>query len=109
MGLAMHTNKAITKEIAGSYQQSPKKEKSRILDEVVRLTGYCRCYASWLLRNCGRKILTQAPAGPRIILIAELKKIERRRQSGYDEEVVKALKRLWLIMHTKNGSCFLIF
>jgi len=46
----------------------------------------------------------RAPAGQRIIFVAELKKIKRSRQSVYDEEVVKALKRLWLIMDFPCGK-----
>jgi hypothetical protein len=104
MGLTMQTKKAITKEIAGRYQRSPKKEKGRILDEFVKLSGYCRCYASWLLRNCGRKVVMRARGGQRIIFVGELTKTKRRRQLVYDEEVGKALKRIWLIMDFPCGK-----
>jgi hypothetical protein len=104
MGLNMTTRKAVTKEIAPRYQRSPKKEKGRMLDEFVGLTGYCRAYASWLLRNCGRKVVRRGRGGKRVIFVAEIRKITRKRQKIYDEEVLKVLKRIWYIMDFPCGK-----
>jgi len=59
MGLEMKVKRAILKlkELAKKYQRGSKKEKSLILEEFAGLTGYNRCYSSWLLRNCGRKVI----------------------------------------------------
>jgi len=52
------SRKKATLVYAKRYRRaSSKKEKSQILDEFVRLTGYNRCYASWLLRNAGKKAI----------------------------------------------------
>ncbi|MBT9165319.1 MAG: hypothetical protein DDT23_01336 [candidate division WS2 bacterium] len=89
--------------MAQRYQKARKKERGRILDEFVALSGYCRTYASWLLRNCGRKIVLSGREGRRVILVGELiKGIKRRKEKVYDEEVLKALKKIWFIM---NFSC----
>ena len=98
MGLDMKTKKAIIKEIAERYQRERKKEKKKILDGFVDLTGYCRCYASWLLRNSYRKIVMRVKRGERVVFIGELKKIKRQRKRIYDEEVLKVLERIWYIM-----------
>ncbi|MBT9130140.1 MAG: hypothetical protein DDT40_00516 [candidate division WS2 bacterium] len=63
----MQVKKNVTKEVAKRYQKVRKKEKGRILDELVALTGYYRTYASWLLRNFGRKIVLSGREGRRFI------------------------------------------
>ena len=42
MGLSMHEKKALTREVSKRYQQAQKKEKSKILDELVKTTSYNR-------------------------------------------------------------------
>lgn len=39
MELTMSERKAVTRKLAGQYRKADKAEKSRILDEVVALTG----------------------------------------------------------------------
>jgi len=57
MELEMRVKKALLKELAGGYQRGFKAEKSRVLEEFICLTGYNRCYGSWLLRNCDWKVV----------------------------------------------------
>ncbi len=45
------------KELAKRYQKARKRYKMKILEDFINLTGYNRCYASWLLRNYGRKVV----------------------------------------------------
>jgi hypothetical protein len=40
----------------GNHMALTMKEKGLILDEFTSLTSYTRCYASFILRNWGRKI-----------------------------------------------------
>ena len=61
MRLDMKVRRAVLKELAGRYQRGSKREKSLVLGEFVGLTDYNRCYASWLLRNCGRKVIEVLP------------------------------------------------
>ena len=41
----MRQKKAVTKELKDRYQRASKKEKTMMLNEFIRLTGYNRCYA----------------------------------------------------------------
>jgi len=50
------TRKEMSKALARRYKRAKKKEKTEILNVFVKMTGYHRVYASWLLRNWGRKI-----------------------------------------------------
>ena len=56
MGLTMKERKAVIKETYRRYRRSTKKEKGEILNEFIKLTGYKRKYASWILRNWGKTI-----------------------------------------------------
>ncbi|RLB31776.1 MAG: hypothetical protein DRG87_01465 [Deltaproteobacteria bacterium] len=55
----MGQKKAVTKEVVSRYQISSKKAKGKVLDEFIQLTKYKRNYASWILRNYGREIITR--------------------------------------------------
>lgn len=50
--LDMRQRQAITKELKARYNKATKKEKAKILDEFAALTGYNRCYASWVDGPC---------------------------------------------------------
>ena len=50
MGLTMSERKAVIKAWASQYQKADKKEKGRILDEIVKQTAYNRWYVVGLLR-----------------------------------------------------------
>ncbi len=51
--LTMRQKKAITKELRDRYQRASKKEKTMVLNEFIRLTGYNRCYACQILKKKG--------------------------------------------------------
>ncbi len=69
----------IVRAVAERYQASSKADKTRILDEFVRLTGYHRKHAVRVLR--GQAAVEKPPAVPRVCL--------------YDEAVRQALIVLW--------------
>ena len=98
MGLEMKVKRAILKELAKRYQRGSKKERSLILDEFVGLTGYNRCYSSWLLRNCGRKVILSGKDGQQVVVIGEVRKIKRRRPRIYDEEFRRILIWVWKLL-----------
>jgi hypothetical protein len=89
MGLEMNVKRAVLKELACKYQRSSKKGKGQVLEEFLELTGYNRCYGSWLLRNFGRKVVIGGLNGEQVIVIGELMKVKRRRKRVYDEEFRK--------------------
>lgn len=98
MALTMQAKKIITKEIAQRYNKVKKKQKGKILDELVALTGYNRCYASLVLRNWNRKLIVYQNDGKAVIL-TQAKQYQQKRNKPriYDDKVLTALKRVWLI------------
>ncbi len=50
MVLTMREKQAITKEMACRYRQADRKAKGAILDQVMSVTGYNRCYATQIPR-----------------------------------------------------------
>ncbi|MCM8772320.1 MAG: hypothetical protein NC922_08580 [Candidatus Omnitrophica bacterium] len=96
--LTMAERKKITKIMAQRCQKAKKKEKGKILDGIVALIGYNRCYASWVLRNYGRKVLVY-DNGKRTIFIGERNLLKKRsKRKIYDENVLVALKKIWAIL-----------
>jgi len=95
MGLMMKEKKSVVKETASRYQKAKKKLKGIILNEIVALTGYVRCYASYILRNHGRKAAVNYNT---VIIWDASKKHKRQRQKIYDQKVFIALKKIWQIM-----------
>src|SRR3989339_1761178 len=91
----MSDRKAEIKAWSSQYRKTRKKEKGRILDELVALTGYNRWYVVGLLRWDGKVIR----AGRRVRLVGDLrKKAKRTRHRLYDEAVLDGLKVIWAIM-----------
>jgi len=84
-----HDKYAIMRVFAKGYKRAPKKEKGRILSEVIKLTGYYKTYAVELLRG---------PVRPR-----QLQVIKRSRPSSY-LPVFKELKKLWGISNFACGK-----
>ena len=98
MTLTMQEKKAITKELAKRYNRVKKKEKGKILDEVVVLTGYNRCYATFVLRHWTRKLTLYSKDGKTIVFTEDKQhKTKRKRKRIYDEKAMVALKHIWLI------------
>lgn len=95
----MNERRAVIRVQAGRYRKAGKKEKGRILDEVVKLTGYHRWYAVRLLGLQGREVRV----GARGRLKGELKvRSRRRRQRTYTEAVLEKLRTIWVIL---DGIC----
>ncbi|MBI5188960.1 MAG: transposase family protein, partial [Nitrospirae bacterium] len=98
MGLMMKEKKAVTKEVAKRYQKASKKQKGVILNEFIALTGYNRCYASYVLRNSGKRVLVRVKGKiVAVILGHPRQKTVRQRKRIYDEKVLHVLRSIWLI------------
>jgi hypothetical protein len=95
MGLTMKERKAVTAVMMARYRRASKKQKGRLLDELVALTGYHRWYAVGLLRG-------QGPSAGGRCRPAQWRPRQRRRL--YDAEVLAALHRVWVIMDCICGK-----
>src|SRR5437879_11749084 len=95
MRLTMKERKRIAEAAAGRYRRARKKEKTAILNEFVELTWFARSYAAMVLRNHGRVVTVS----PKLRVRGDVGKKLRRpgRRPDYDEEVVKALLKVWRI------------
>jgi hypothetical protein len=97
----MKERQAVTKEVSLRYQKATKKQKGVMLNEFIELTGYTRCYASYVLRNHGRQIRVSRA----IVIEGDIRKRrKRKRQKYYDENVFEVLKKIWLIMDCICGK-----
>jgi len=94
------------KVMAERYKKARKKERVEILDRFTEATGYSRCYAGWLLRNWGRKVVIY-DKGERIVLVGERKKSQKgikKRPVYYDRKVEEVLNRIWLVLDRPCGK-----
>jgi len=79
MGLTMQEKKSLTREISKRYQKAEKKEKTYIINELVKTTGYNRKYALHVLAN-SKKTTTVHLSGKTIRLKVSPQK---RRKTGF--------------------------
>jgi len=97
--LDMRQKKAITKELRARYSRASEKEKTKMLDEFCAVTGYNRCYASWILKMKSGKVLGYMTTGGKRIkfVIGKKKKTKRKRDKTYGYDVFLKLKKIWTI------------
>lgn len=110
MGLTMSQRKAVTKQLATRYQRARKGERGTMLTEFTTLTGYTRSYASYVLRNWGRKrILTLG--GVRTIYVFGEARTRRapHRERIYGKSIVKPLTQLWALSGGLCGKRLAVF
>ena len=101
----MEQKKALTREVSKRYQKAGKKEKTIILDELVKNTGYNRKYALHILANWG-KTKTVCLDGKTVTLKAAASK--RRKGGGrkpiYTGEFVVVLRKIWAFFWYRCGK-----
>jgi len=79
--LTMGQKKAVTKELQDRYRKCSRKEKTSMLNEFTRLTGYNRCYASQILSKSNILGYVQI-AGEKIKYVPDHKNpVEKRRNT----------------------------
>ena len=105
MGLTMQEKKALTGEISKRYQKAKKKEKTRILDELVKTTGYNRKYILHVLANWGKSTTVRLEEKT-----VKLKVSPRKRKKGggrkpiYAGEFVGVLRNIWVFFWYRCGK-----
>jgi hypothetical protein len=103
MVLTMSEKQAMTRELADRNRRAGRKAKGAILDQVVDLTGYNRCYATQVLRDYGRRVPLRTDTGKEpSALSGGVVSTKRARARIYDERAVSALKQVWRIA---GGIC----
>src|SRR5512134_3723484 len=101
--LTMSERRAVTRQMASQYQSARKKQRSQILEQFVRLTGYSRSYAAFVLRNWGRKRVLTLRSVRTIYIVGEKRK-RRVAQCAcyYDKSLLPHLTKLWALT---GGLC----
>jgi len=97
----MSERRLLVKVEAERYRRARKKEKGRILDDLIALSGYNRWYAVGLLRGQGKAI----QVGRRLRLVGDLGRSTKRcRPRIYDGGVLEWLKKIWAILDFVCGK-----
>lgn len=101
MRLTMKERQSVTAVVAARYRRTGKKDKKTILNEFTQVTGYNRSYAGFLLRAWGKSVRINN----KLVLVGDgRKKIKRDRPRVYDDNVLCALKKIWMIMDCICGK-----
>ena len=95
------SEKAVTRELAKKYRAARKKEKGKILNDLIDLTGYNRSYAATVLRKTAGIEKKKVGRGRKRVTLVEDRRMKplkhRQRPRKYDDAVLKALKKIWTI------------
>jgi hypothetical protein len=95
MRLTMKEKRKVTETIAKRYQKKKKKDKSLILDEYTKITGYNRDYAGHLLSNWGKKIYEMIDEKAVIYVLGRRKRKQVARARIYGEDIVSLIRKFW--------------
>ena len=106
MGLSMRERQAIVRELSPRFQRaSSKKERSKILDQCVSITGYTRSYAAYMLRFCGKEQVRMI-GKQRVAFVpghARAPGASRQRRRHYNSpNLLTALRFFWAL---SDGLC----
>ena len=95
MGFTMKERRALAREKAQKYRRASKKQKGALPEVLIGQTNYCCRYASWLLRNWGRKVFAWIDGeSVRVLVGAARAKVPRKRSKLYGQEVLHTLRSL---------------
>jgi len=103
MALTLQERRVVTKGSFERYQKAPKKNKTKMLDEYVALTGYTRHHASWVLRTWEKRRLLEYTE-----VSLELKELLNRRYEALNPAELKrriayAQQRLFKYASRRRG------
>jgi hypothetical protein len=96
MGFTMAEKNKIRAEYAKRYRKAKKTEKTKILDEYLKLVGKGnRKYAIFTLNREGKKQLRLINGKNTNVIISSTARKKREYQKYYDDEVAQVLIKLW--------------
>src|SRR5215469_10882729 len=105
MGLNMQERKAVTREYKPRYLKAAKKEKTALLDEFTKLTGYRRKSAVRVLNTKPVKQVLAYMDGKAVKIKPEKKRPPNRKGKRiHTDEAVKALRLVWTFFWYKCGK-----
>jgi hypothetical protein len=97
VGLGLKERYAVTNEVARRYRKANKKMKTKILDELIALTGYHRKYAIHLVANWGERKEIRDGEGLIMAVAGRSRRKRKARKKRYDEQVAEALVKIWIV------------
>jgi hypothetical protein len=101
----MQTRKELFQQASERYQKASKKDKSKILDELVNNTGGNRKYLTHVLANWGKttKVILNGKA-----IKLKASPCKRRKGGGrkplYKDEFILALRKIWVFFWYRCGK-----
>jgi hypothetical protein len=90
----MASRAEVTTRYARAYARASKADKSRVLDQVVAVTGWSRDNARRRLTGAVKR----PPGGGRVVAVVARKP----RASKYSYDALKVLQRVWAV---SGGQC----
>src|SRR3990170_2464151 len=96
-GLSMTSRAEVTTRYAKAYVKARKKDKGRVLDEVVAVTGWSRDNARRRLTVVARR-----PPGAGRLGVKKPRTPRKPRSPKYSDDAVKVLQRVWA---ASGGQC----
>lgn len=94
MSLSMNSRKEVSEQLCAKYKRSHKKEKGRILDNIVEVTGWCRKHAAAVLS--GKTPIPKSRAKPKRGVTRQAQGHGRRPRYGMPHKGV--LKKIWAVL-----------
>jgi hypothetical protein len=101
----MNEKKALTREVSKRYQQAGRKDKTRLLDELVKTTGYNRKYLLHILKNWGKTITVRLSGKAAMLKASPCKRKKGGgRKPVYTGEFVAVLRNIWVFFWYRCGK-----
>ena len=98
MALTMKERKSVTRETRAEYKRASKRDKKTILDNFIRLTGYNRSYAAYILRK-EPKPAHKRSSGKRRVTNPKV----------YTSDIIAPLCKVWAVCGYCCGKCLAPF